>query len=76
MRRKKQKAVESDKLKTAFLANMSHEIRTPMNAIIGFSDLLGRFSEDVESERIYIKQIQNSGKLLLKLIEIILNINY
>ena len=36
----KEKAEESDKLKSAFLANMSHEIRTPMNAIIGFSQLL------------------------------------
>ncbi|MFW5872437.1 MAG: ATP-binding protein, partial [bacterium] len=75
LKKAKQKAEESDKLKTAFLANMSHEIRTPMNAIIGFSDLLGRFSEDVESERIYIKQIQNSGKLLLKLIDDIIDIS-
>ena len=36
----KEKAEESDKLKSAFLANMSHEVRTPMNAIIGFSELL------------------------------------
>ena len=36
----KEKAEESDRLKSAFLANMSHEIRTPMNAILGFSDLL------------------------------------
>jgi len=36
----KEKAEESDRLKSAFLANMSHEIRTPMNAIVGFTDLL------------------------------------
>ncbi|NJK87123.1 MAG: hypothetical protein HC906_15250 [Bacteroidales bacterium] len=36
----KEKAEESDRLKTAFLQNMSHEIRTPMNAIMGFSELL------------------------------------
>jgi signal transduction histidine kinase len=36
----KEKAEESDRLKSAFLANMSHEIRTPMNGIIGFTDLL------------------------------------
>ncbi len=37
----KQKAEESDRLKSAFLANMSHEIRTPMNGVIGFSEMLG-----------------------------------
>jgi len=36
----KEKAEESDRLKSAFLANMSHEIRTPMNGILGFTDLL------------------------------------
>ncbi len=36
----KQKAEESDRLKSAFLANMSHEIRTPMNGVIGFSEML------------------------------------
>jgi len=36
----KEKAEESDRLKSAFLANLSHEIRTPMNAIMGFGDLL------------------------------------
>ena len=40
LRESKEKAEESDRLKTAFLANMSHEIRTPMNGIIGFSNLL------------------------------------
>jgi len=40
LREAKEKAEESDRLKTAFLANMSHEIRTPMNSIIGFSELL------------------------------------
>ena len=40
LREAKEKAEESDRLKTAFLSNMSHEIRTPMNAIVGFSDLL------------------------------------
>ncbi|MBC8148040.1 MAG: sensor histidine kinase, partial [Bacteroidetes bacterium] len=36
----KERAEQSDKLKSAFLANMSHEIRTPMNSISGFSELL------------------------------------
>ena len=40
LRKAKDKAEESDRLKSAFLANMSHEIRTPLNAIVGFSNLL------------------------------------
>ena len=36
----REKAIESDRLKSAFLANMSHEIRTPMNGILGFANLL------------------------------------
>jgi PAS domain S-box-containing protein len=68
------KAEESDRLKSAFLANMSHEIRTPMNAIIGFSDLLSRkeYSEKINQE--YIEHIKSSGKHLLKLIDDILDI--
>ena len=72
LRKAKEKAVESDKLKSAFLANMSHEIRTPMNAIIGFSELLND-SEISEAERKdYISIIQSNGHQLLKLISDIL----
>ena len=42
------KAEESDRLKSAFLANMSHEIRTPLNAIVGFSDVLPMAQNDDE----------------------------
>ncbi len=71
----KEKAEESDLLKSAFLANMSHEIRTPMNAIIGFSSLLVDPEADEklkEEMTIHIKQNINS---LLKLIENIINIS-
>jgi CheY-like chemotaxis protein len=73
--RSKNKAEESDRLKSAFLANMSHEIRTPMNAILGFSDLLSS-SEYDESEKIeFINMIKSSGKLLLNLINDIIDIS-
>ena len=65
----KNKAEESDKLKSAFLMNLSHEIRTPMNAILGFTDLLSHqnLSEDDKNE--YLKVIQQSGKNLLEIID-------
>ena len=65
----KQKAEESDTLKSSFLANLSHEIRTPMNAIMGFSDLL-LDSKLEEKERLeYLKIIKNSGGSLVSIIE-------
>jgi PAS domain S-box-containing protein len=63
----KEKAEESDKLKSAFLANLSHEIRTPMNAIMGFTDLL-KFPVDEAKHNEYIDIIQKSGKRLLDII--------
>ncbi len=64
----KQKAEESDKLKTAFLANLSHEIRTPMNGILGFADLLKQedLSDSVKAE--YITVIEQSGERMLSII--------
>jgi len=71
----KNKAEESDKIKSAFLANMSHEIRTPMNAILGFSDLLSS-DEYTEEEKIeFVDMIRSSGKLLLNLINDIIDIS-
>ncbi|TAL59984.1 MAG: PAS domain S-box protein, partial [Bacteroidetes bacterium] len=70
----KEKAEESDRLKTAFLHNVSHEIRTPMNAIIGFSTLLGEPGLE-EPERLqYTDIIFQSGNQLLAIINDIVDI--
>jgi len=70
----KEKAEESDRLKTAFLANMSHEIRTPMNAIIGFTELLSVPDLSDEDKKDYIAVIKSSGNILLKLIDDIIDL--
>jgi PAS domain S-box-containing protein len=70
----KEKAEESDRLKTAFLANMSHEIRTPMNAIIGFSDLLSEEDLSPEDKNDFISKIKNAGRSLMTLINDIIDI--
>lgn len=71
----KDKAEESNRLKTAFLANMSHEIRTPMNAIIGFSQLLAIPGVDEKDIRSYVDTITNAGVQLLRLIDDIISIS-
>lgn len=70
----KEKAEESNRLKSAFLANMSHEIRTPLNAIVGFSDLLSE-TEDISEKMEYIEIIKNNNELLLQLISDILDLS-
>lgn len=72
--RQKEKAMKSDKLKSAFLANMSHEIRTPMNAIVGFSQLLSIGTSN-ENRQKYIDIIQASGDNLLRLINDIIDLS-
>jgi two-component system sensor histidine kinase/response regulator len=64
----KEKAEESDKLKSAFLANMSHEIRSPMNTILGFTDLLAKNNLPEEKRIKFLSYINASGKSLLNLI--------
>ncbi len=70
----KEKAEESDKLKTAFLQNMSHEIRTPMNAIMGFSELLTDVFDDKDKLELYTEIIGNRCMDLLRLINGMLDI--
>jgi signal transduction histidine kinase len=64
----KDKAEESDRLKSAFLANMSHEIRTPMNGILGFTGLLKEADLTGEEQQRYISIIEKSGDRLLNII--------
>nr|WP_321409012.1 ATP-binding protein [uncultured Carboxylicivirga sp.] len=71
----REKAEESDRLKTAFLANLSHEIRTPMNSIIGFSSLLSTDMHSEKDRNEFIKLIQQSSESLLVLIDDIIDIS-
>jgi len=71
----KEKAEESDRLKSAFLANMSHEIRTPMNGILGFADLLKEQDITVEDQQDYINIIKNSGVRMLNILNDIIDIS-
>lgn len=64
----REKAEESDRLKSAFLANMSHEIRTPMNAILGFSELLGEPDITPNEQQECIDLIRSNGTILLRII--------
>ncbi len=77
LQKEKERAEESDHLKSAFLANMSHEIRTPMNAILGFTELLTMPDSEVtpEEKENFIKLINNSGNNLLQLIDDIIDIS-
>jgi len=70
----KEKAEESNRLKSAFLANMSHEIRTPMNAIIGFTNMLNQKEIGNQEKEAMIKHINHSGYSLLNLIDNIIDL--
>jgi PAS domain S-box-containing protein len=71
----KEKAEESDRLKTAFLANMSHEIRTPMNGILGFTGLLKEPHLTGDEQKEYIEIIEKSGNRMLNIINDIISIS-
>lgn len=70
----KEKAEESDRLKTNFIQNISHEIRTPMNSIIGFSELLLKEDLTLEEQKEYAKIIASNSKELIVSIDNILEI--
>jgi PAS domain S-box-containing protein len=71
----KEKAEESDKLKSAFLANISHEIRTPMNGIIGFSEMIQKPGLSNEKRRHFSELISDSCKQLLNIITDVIDIS-
>ncbi|MDD4514754.1 ATP-binding protein [Massilibacteroides sp.] len=70
----KEKAEESDRLKSAFLSNMSHEIRTPLNAIVGFSGIIAD-TDDAETRRSYYNIIETNNERLLQLVNEILDLS-
>ena len=70
----KDKAEQSDKIKSVFISNMSHEIRTPMNSIIGFTSLLEK-ETNPKKFKSYVDIITNSGNLLLTLIDDIMDLS-
>lgn len=71
----KEKAEESDRLKSAFLANMSHEIRTPMNGILGFAELLKEPELTGLDQKKYVSIIESSGQRMLNTINDLIEIS-
>ena len=71
----REKAEESDMLKSAFLANMSHEIRTPLNAIVGFSSLMQSEELSQEERAEYCAIVVSNSEMLLTLLNDILDIS-
>jgi PAS domain S-box-containing protein len=74
LKKSKRDAEQANKAKSEFLANMSHEIRTPMNAILGFSEALYH-KLDSEQHKEMVKSIINGGKLLMELLNDILDLS-
>jgi len=75
LKKSKDRAEESDRLKSAFLANMSHEIRTPMNGILGFAGLLREPGLTCDDQSEYISIIEKSGTRMLNIINDIISIS-
>jgi len=75
VRKAEQKAIDSDRLKTAFLQNISHEIRTPMNSIVGFSSLLKNLNPSEAEKAEYLEMITKSSDQLLNIVNEVLDIS-
>ncbi|HET9570162.1 MAG TPA: HAMP domain-containing sensor histidine kinase [Bacteroidales bacterium] len=71
----KEKAEESDRLKTSFLKNISHEIRTPMNSILGFAGLLKEQNLSAQYKQLYLQNMINSGQRMLNTINDIIDLS-
>jgi signal transduction histidine kinase len=74
LKKAKEKAEESDRLKSAFISNMSHEIRTPLNSIVGFSTIMAGIEKREERDQ-YLSIIESSNKRLLMLIDEVLDLS-
>ena len=74
LKKAKESAEESLKVKNEFLANMSHEIRTPLNAVIGFTDLLLE-TRLTSEQKLHLETMKNSGEILLSLINNVLDLS-
>ncbi len=74
LKKAKEKAEESDRLKSAFISNMSHEIRTPLNSIVGFSTIMADIDREEERSQ-YLDIIESSNKRLLMLIDEVLDLS-
>lgn len=75
LKKAKEKAEESDKLKTAFLQNISHEVRTPLNSIIGFSDLISQIETDNPNVKRYSEIITENSTKLISIISDVIDIS-
>ena len=71
----KERAEESDRLKSTFIANMSHEIRTPLNGILGFTELLNMPNLTGKEQHDYLEIIRKGGNRMLKIINDIIDIS-
>lgn len=72
----KEKAEESNRLKSAFIQNMSHEIRTPLNAIVGFATILEDETKENQNLKEYVRIISHNSDLLLKLISDVIDLSH
>ncbi|HEX2919781.1 MAG TPA: PAS domain S-box protein [Bacteroidales bacterium] len=75
LREAKEKAEESDRLKTSFLHNMSHEIRTPLNAIVGFSGIMAIPGQSSDKLKLFADMISSSSEKLIDIITDVIEIS-